>query len=188
VGHSACVSRPPAPGGGPPIRVPTRLHVLLADQLGSSNATHRTSDGSTITQRYYPWGTIRPGPSNALPTDYTFTGQKLDSATGLMYCGARWYDPVLGRFVQADKIVPEPGPPGVVRHGFVRTAWLFGSRGRGLEQTATCQGRSRPVVIRSVTLGSDTQKSRAAGISSRCLSTIRALAHRPGRVFAARCF
>jgi len=32
----------------------------------------------------YPWGTVRPGPNNALPTGYTYTGQ-LDSWLRLMY-------------------------------------------------------------------------------------------------------
>jgi RHS repeat-associated protein len=54
-----------------------------------------TSNNTWTTQCYYPWGTIRPGPDNALPTDYTFTGQKLDESTGLMYYGARYYDPIL---------------------------------------------------------------------------------------------
>jgi len=31
------------------------------------------------------------------------------SEFGLMYYNARWYDPALGRFVQADTIVPQPG-------------------------------------------------------------------------------
>jgi RHS repeat-associated protein len=68
------------------------------------------SDGQTLTQRYYAWGGIRPGPNNALPTDYTFTGQKLD-ATGLMYYGARYYDAYLNRWIQPDTIVPQPGNP-----------------------------------------------------------------------------
>jgi len=37
-----------------------------------------------------------------MPTDYTFTGQRLDSETGLLYYGARYYDPLSGRFTQAD--------------------------------------------------------------------------------------
>lgn len=53
----------------------------------------------------------RPSPDNALPTDYTFTGQKLDESTGLMYYGARYYDPALGRFISADPIVPNPANP-----------------------------------------------------------------------------
>jgi len=82
-----------------------------SDHLGSSNVSYRADGQQTITQRYYPWGTIRPGPNNALPTDYTFTGQKLDESTGLMYYGARYYDPALSRFIGADPIVPEPGNP-----------------------------------------------------------------------------
>jgi RHS repeat-associated protein len=46
-----------------------------------------------------------------VPTAYKFTGQRLDDATGLYYYGARYYDAALGRFVQADTIVPEPGNP-----------------------------------------------------------------------------
>jgi RHS repeat-associated protein len=53
---------------------------------------------------------VRPGPNNALPTGYTYTGQ-LDSGLGLMYYGARFYDGALGRFISPDTIVPEPGNP-----------------------------------------------------------------------------
>ncbi|MFH0732297.1 MAG: RHS repeat-associated core domain-containing protein [Candidatus Omnitrophota bacterium] len=35
----------------------------------------------------------------------------MDCTTGLYYYGARYYDPELGRFTQADTIVPEPGNP-----------------------------------------------------------------------------
>jgi len=63
-----------------------------------------------VTQRYYPWGTVRSGSGNALPTGYTFTGQ-LDTGVGLMYYGARLYDAALARFIQPDTIVPEPGNP-----------------------------------------------------------------------------
>jgi RHS repeat-associated protein len=40
-----------------------------------------------------------------------YTGQELDAASGLYYYRARWYDPALGRFIQADSIVPAPGNP-----------------------------------------------------------------------------
>ncbi len=46
-----------------------------------------------------------------MPTDYQFTGQKKDTGTGLYYYGARYYDPVTGRFVSADTIVPSSGNP-----------------------------------------------------------------------------
>ncbi len=37
-----------------------------------------------------------------MPTDYNFTGQRLDRETGLLSYGARYYDPLSGRFTQAD--------------------------------------------------------------------------------------
>ncbi len=45
--------------------------------------------------------------SGTTATDYTYTGQysNMDDF-GLMFYNARWYDPILGRFVQADTIVP----------------------------------------------------------------------------------
>ncbi len=39
-----------------------------------------------------------------MPTDYNFTGQRLDSMTGLIYDNARYYDPVSGRFTRADTV------------------------------------------------------------------------------------
>ena len=45
------------------------------------------------------------------PTTYRYTGQRSEATIGLYYYGARWYDPALGRFIEADTIVPEPGNP-----------------------------------------------------------------------------
>lgn len=67
----------------------TRSHYPFADHLGArtSRTTQRTHTATV--QRYYPWGAVRPGPGNTLPTGYTYTGQ-LDSGLGLMYYGARF--------------------------------------------------------------------------------------------------
>ena len=54
----------------------------------------------------YPFGAQRTTEGSALPTDYTFTGQKSDDSTGLMFYNARYYDTSLGRFTQPDTIVP----------------------------------------------------------------------------------
>jgi len=56
--------------------------------------------------RYYAYGRERTASLAALPTDYTFTGQKLDG-TGLVYMNARYYDPQLGTFISPDSLVPD---------------------------------------------------------------------------------
>jgi len=49
----------------------------------------------------YTWGTT--------PTTYRFTGQREDATIGLYFYNARYYDPVLGRFIAPDTVVPELG-------------------------------------------------------------------------------
>ncbi|MFZ3071219.1 MAG: RHS repeat-associated core domain-containing protein [Anaerolineaceae bacterium] len=52
---------------------------------------------------YEPWGETRYQTGTS-PTDYGYTGQMQEG--DLYYYGARWYDPLLGRFLQPDTIVP----------------------------------------------------------------------------------
>jgi RHS repeat-associated protein len=44
-----------------------------------------------------------------MPTAYGFTGQLTDSASGLDYYGARYYDPLAGQFTSGDSVVPGGG-------------------------------------------------------------------------------
>jgi len=61
--------------------------------------------------RYTAWGEVRYN-SGVTPTDYTYTGQYSYTADfGLMFYNARWYDPALGRFAQADTILPDQYNP-----------------------------------------------------------------------------
>lgn len=46
-----------------------------------------------------------------MPTDRQFTGQRRESGLGLYDYNARFYDPLLGRFIQADTIVPDHRNP-----------------------------------------------------------------------------
>jgi RHS repeat-associated protein len=70
--------------------------------------------------RYKPFGRDRYG-SGVVPTTYRFTSQRLEDGLGLYYYGARWYDPGLGRFIQADTIVPDAGDPkDFDRYAYVR--------------------------------------------------------------------
>jgi len=60
--------------------------------------------------RYAHSSRARPTNSGSVPTDKQFTGQRLDD-TGLYYYGARYYDPIIGRFISADTIVPDFANP-----------------------------------------------------------------------------
>jgi RHS repeat-associated protein len=125
--------------------IPQRMKVeyVLGDHLGSTSIT-TNMDGVKISEmRYKPWGEVRSAwydpdlndetkpnkittPTYQL-TRYTYTGQYSymdDPSTtgvdgfGLMYYGARFYDPYLGRMAQADTIVPG-GVQGLDRYAYV---------------------------------------------------------------------
>jgi RHS repeat-associated protein len=61
--------------------------------------------------QYDPYGEVLTSTLPADLTDRLFTGQRLDSSTGLYYYNARYYDPHLGRFIQPDSLVPDPLNP-----------------------------------------------------------------------------
>lgn len=85
-------------------------YFLLTDHLGSTAKT-ATSSGTLYGElRYRAWGENRYS-WGTTPTTYHFTGQREESTIGLYFYSARWYDTALGRFTQADTIVPEPGNP-----------------------------------------------------------------------------
>jgi RHS repeat-associated protein len=93
--------------------------TALRTSLGSVSAVTDLSGSVIARQWYYPYGAVRAS-TGALPTDITFTAQRSD-ATGLYFYNARYYSGVLGRFISADTIVPEPGNPQALN----RYAYVF---------------------------------------------------------------
>jgi RHS repeat-associated protein len=64
------------------------------------------ASGQVISEALYStFGEIRYQ-NGTLTTDYLYTGQRQEAEIGLYYYVARWYDPAIGRFIQADSIVP----------------------------------------------------------------------------------
>ncbi len=86
------------------------VYYLHGDHLGSTSLTTDENGGVTARQLYFPYGEVRWG-EGTLATDFGFTGQRSVAGTGLVFMHARFYDPLLGRFVSADTIVPDPGDP-----------------------------------------------------------------------------
>jgi RHS repeat-associated protein len=58
------------------------------------------------------------GFAGSTPQTKGFIGQRLDGESGLMYLHARYYDPQLGRFIQADPSDPTEAGVGVNRYAY----------------------------------------------------------------------
>ena len=96
----------------------------LGTGLGN-NAITTTSSGVRSTEiRYKPWGTTRytyrssPRIPRSSGQAFQYTGQRIESSLGLLFYNARFYDSSLGRFIQADSIVPG-GVQGLDRYAYV---------------------------------------------------------------------
>jgi len=86
------------------VRKNNTLYLILGDHLGSTSLVTSAS-GLVVSQTQYK--VLRKGKlryqSGTQQTNDTYTGQYSYTADfGLMYCNARFYDPALGRFAQAD--------------------------------------------------------------------------------------
>lgn len=96
------------------------LRFYHGDHLGSSNTiTNATGQLVELTE-HSPYGAIsrHEGTANV---PQKFTGQRQDAANGLVLFPARAYDPELGRFLQADPFVQDPGDPQTLnRYSYVR--------------------------------------------------------------------
>ncbi len=80
------------------------LIYLHGDHLGSVSLATNTSGAQVSQQLFDPWGKVRSG--GISQTDINYTGQRKDSATGLLYYNSRYYNPAIARFLSADTIVP----------------------------------------------------------------------------------
>ena len=89
------------------------VYYLYGDQLGSVSAVVDGSGALASKTLYHPWGTTRHT-QGASPTDYAYTGEMQEG--DIYFYNARWpqvratqlrgFDPVRGRFMQADTLVP----------------------------------------------------------------------------------
>ena len=88
------------------------FYYYHTDHLGSSNVI---TDRSGLVAHHYEYGaygkTTYSEENCSFKVSNRYTGQIFDEETGLYYYGARYYDPELGRFTQADTIVPSAANP-----------------------------------------------------------------------------
>jgi RHS repeat-associated protein len=95
--------------------------AALRTGLGTTSLVLNAQGNVMSEARHYPYGEER-WHTSTLPTDYRFTGQRLDDV-GLYQMGARWYDPYTNRFVSPDTIIPDPANP----QSFNRYSYVLGN-------------------------------------------------------------
>lgn len=106
-------------GGEPVAKVVngSAITYLHADHLGSPVATSNTGGTLLSTDVYSPFGTRTSGTGEKAPG---FTGHVEDD-TGLTYMQARFYDPMIGRFLSNDPVAFAPDRPDMFnRYAYVR--------------------------------------------------------------------
>jgi len=82
-----------------------KFYYYLHDNLGGIQSVLDDKGNVVCTNDYLPYGEERNGDCmNKDEEDYGFTGKEKDEETGLMYYGARYYDPVIGRFTSMDPV------------------------------------------------------------------------------------
>jgi RHS repeat-associated protein len=93
---------------------------LCTDILGSVSVALDGSGAAQASQLFGPYGTVRYS-SGTMPGSFGFTSQQANSASGLNYDNARYYDPVAGAFTSADIMLPGGGydSAGLNRYGYV---------------------------------------------------------------------
>lgn len=87
------------------------------DALGST--VNLTNGDGSVRMRYWldPYGQIRKQEGDSTVNRMVFTGQEHDEKTGLVYFGARYYDPDIARFITQDSYLGESGvPPSLHRY------------------------------------------------------------------------
>ncbi|QEL14866.1 fibro-slime domain-containing protein [Limnoglobus roseus] len=76
----------------------------LSDKLGTVRDLVDNAGGVLDHIDYSSFGSILNRTNPTLGDRFTFTGREFDSATGLYWYRARWYDPATGRFVNQDPL------------------------------------------------------------------------------------
>lgn len=79
-----------------------KLTYFHPDHLGGTNATTDAAGNLVERTKYYPFGEMREGGSEK----YSYTGKEKDKQTDWYYYEARYYNPQLKHFTQADTVTP----------------------------------------------------------------------------------
>ncbi len=97
---------------------PAKVSYYLNNHLGSADVVVDEQGNVTDKVRCYPYGEYRTQPN---AQRHTYTGKERDEATEQYYYEARYYNPFIRRFTQADTVTPNLyDPQSLNRYAYVR--------------------------------------------------------------------
>ncbi|MEM1268514.1 MAG: RHS repeat-associated core domain-containing protein [Bacteroidota bacterium] len=84
-------------------------HYFVKDHLGSPRAVVDETGQVVEYRDHYPFGLEMPGRTyvSGVESRENFTGHERDTETGLVYAGARYYDPVIGSWTGIDPLADD---------------------------------------------------------------------------------
>jgi RHS repeat-associated protein len=98
----------------------TDTQYFLGDALGSVRQMTDESGAVTLAQNFDPYGVAVQSAGKA-SSRYGFTGEQVDSSTGMVYLRTRYYDSSTGRFITRDTWDGEGNDPSSLNH------WIYGN-------------------------------------------------------------
>ncbi|HWX65435.1 MAG TPA: RHS repeat-associated core domain-containing protein [Rhodanobacter sp.] len=121
-------------------------HYYYTDPQGTVLAKADASGTIIATYDYAPYGTAVAS-MNPAPNGPGYTGHVNDPDTGLVYMQARYYDPVVGRFLSVDPVTPASGNT----HNFNRYDYAANNPVVNIDPDGRddCPGQSRAQCVRS---------------------------------------
>ncbi len=100
-------------------KVSSEVMYYHQDHLGSNRVITNGNGNKMEEIQYMPFGATSMD-TGSVSMAHKYTSQELDADTGLYYYNARYYNPVLGRFITADTIVPNfTNPQSLNRYSYV---------------------------------------------------------------------
>ena len=88
-------------------------NYFLSDHLGSTSVLVNSTGKLIEKTRYDPFGSELAGGNKS---KYGYNGKEEDVTTGLLYYGARYYNPRLKRWTQADPVIQDAYDPQTLNH------------------------------------------------------------------------
>jgi RHS repeat-associated protein len=112
-------------------------YYYLVDAIGSTIALTDATGVAVATYRFDPYGNLVAS-TGSIANPYRFAGEYFDSSSGLYKIGARYYDPVTGRWTQPDPVADYLDLAGPTAYAYAADDPVNRTDPSGLKDCAGC--------------------------------------------------